>query len=138
MKKAGFTLVEIMIVVCIIGMLAAIAVPSYRKSRMLARASVMINDLRLIGDGINMYSLDHKHYPWMWPPPPAPAPAWQWDSPNLPAPLDGYVDKKAWENTPYGGQYQYWGGPCAPSCEGSVWLRNLSSLEMLEHASDMQ
>jgi len=50
MKKMrkGFTLVEIMIVVAIIGLLAAIAIPSFVKSRNTARQNACINNLRQI------------------------------------------------------------------------------------------
>ena len=50
MKKSnqGFTLVEIMIVVAIIGLLAAIAIPSFVKSRNTERTNACINNLRLI------------------------------------------------------------------------------------------
>ncbi len=47
-KKAGFTLVEIMIVVAIIGLLAAIAIPSFVKARNTARTNACINNLRQI------------------------------------------------------------------------------------------
>lgn len=49
--KQGFTLVEIMIVVAIIGLLAAIAIPSFVKSRNSARTSACINNLRQIDSG---------------------------------------------------------------------------------------
>jgi prepilin-type N-terminal cleavage/methylation domain-containing protein len=47
-NRKGFTLVEIMIVVAIIAMLAAIAIPSFTKSRTEARKNACINNLRLI------------------------------------------------------------------------------------------
>ena len=48
LNRKGFTLVEIMIVVAIIALLAAIAIPSFSKSRNAARLSSCINNMRLI------------------------------------------------------------------------------------------
>ena len=45
-KKSGFTLVEIMIVVAIIGLLAAIAIPSFVKARNQSQTNACINNLR--------------------------------------------------------------------------------------------
>ncbi len=45
-KHAGFTLVEIMIVVAIIALLAAIAVPGFLRARKRSQASRILNDLR--------------------------------------------------------------------------------------------
>lgn len=50
-RKQGFTLIEIMIVVAIIGMLAAIAIPAFVKSRNTAQQNTCINNLRLIDGG---------------------------------------------------------------------------------------
>jgi prepilin-type N-terminal cleavage/methylation domain-containing protein len=47
-QRKGFTLVEIMIVVAIIALLAAIAIPSFMKSRADSRATACINNLRLM------------------------------------------------------------------------------------------
>ena len=46
-KRGGFTLVEIMIVVAIIALLAAIAVPGFLRARKRSQASRVVNDLRL-------------------------------------------------------------------------------------------
>lgn len=47
-RRQGFTLVEIMIVVAIIGLLASLAIPSFMKARQETRRSACINNLRLI------------------------------------------------------------------------------------------
>jgi len=47
-RRSGFTLVEIMIVVAIIGMLASIAIPAFLKSRGSAQTTACINNLRQI------------------------------------------------------------------------------------------
>jgi prepilin-type N-terminal cleavage/methylation domain-containing protein len=47
-RKAGFTLVEIMIVVLIIGLLATIAVPTFIRARERTRRSICVNNLRQI------------------------------------------------------------------------------------------
>ena len=57
-RRTGFTLVEIMIVVAIIALLAAIAVPGFLRSRKRSQASRIINDLRLIDSAIDQYAIE--------------------------------------------------------------------------------
>jgi prepilin-type N-terminal cleavage/methylation domain-containing protein len=58
-KRAGFTLVEIMIVVAIIALLAAIAVPGFLRARKRSQASKVINDLRLISAAVDQYAIEN-------------------------------------------------------------------------------
>lgn len=59
-KASGFTLVEIMIVVAIIGLLAAIAVPNFVNARNNSRASVCVNNLRQIDSAKEQYALEEN------------------------------------------------------------------------------
>ncbi len=57
-SRGGFTLVEIMIVVAIIALLAAIAVPNFLRARKRSQATRILNDLRLIDSAMDQYAIE--------------------------------------------------------------------------------
>src|SRR6266404_4677231 len=57
-SNKGFTLVEIMIVVAIIALLAAIAVPGFLRARKRSQASKILNDLRMIDGAVDQYAIE--------------------------------------------------------------------------------
>jgi general secretion pathway protein G len=61
--EGGFTLVELMIVMLIIGVLAAIAIPSYMRSLQNAREAVLKEDLHVLRQQIDAYTNDKEKAP---------------------------------------------------------------------------
>jgi len=59
-NRKGFTLVEIMIVVAIIALLAAIAVPNFMRARKRSQATRVLDELRLIDAAIDQYALENN------------------------------------------------------------------------------
>ncbi len=61
-RRNAFTLIELLIVVAIIGILAAIAIPNFLNAQMRATIAKMETDLKALGDALLMYRIDNKCY----------------------------------------------------------------------------
>ena len=59
-NRGGFTLVEIMIVVAIIALLAAIAVPNFLRARKRSQASRVLQDMRMVDSAIDQYAIEYN------------------------------------------------------------------------------
>jgi prepilin-type N-terminal cleavage/methylation domain-containing protein len=59
-RRGGFTLVEIMIVVAIIALLAAIAVPNFLRARKRSQATRILEDLRIIDSAQDQYAIENN------------------------------------------------------------------------------
>lgn len=95
--EAGFTLVELSVVVFIISVLAALAVPALKQVHLEARSVAVVNDLRVFAGALQTYA--HERGDW---PPGDGTPA------AFPAGLEGYLRETSWARvTPIGGSYAW-------------------------------
>lgn len=95
-SRSGFTLVEIMIVVVIIGLLAAMAMAGFERMRMISQNTRTANDLRTFGGAFNTYAMEQG----TWPADVGPG--------ILPPEMDGYIHAEIFTQQPaIGGQYDW-------------------------------
>lgn len=62
-QQTGFSLVEIMVVVVIIGLLAAIAIPAFTASRTRSQATALANNFRVYAAAFEIYATENGHWP---------------------------------------------------------------------------
>jgi len=96
LRRSGFTLVEIMIVVIIVGLLAAMAVPAFLKARNYSYASRIANDFRIFAGAFEVHALEVG----VWPE--------DGSGNSLPASAQPYFEGTAWYKTPPNGGYWDW------------------------------
>lgn len=122
----GFTLVEIMIVVVIIGLLAAIAIPAFQKLRTKSQITAFANDLRIGRDGFDSYAMENGR----WPPD---------GISGLPAEIDGYVSDTRFSGpTPLGGNWDWDNGQFGFTAGLSVIspTANVTTMRQLDQSID--
>ena len=120
-RQAGFTLIEIMVVVVILGILAALVVPQVMSRPDQAKVTVAQTDITAIGAALDMYKLDNGAYPstqqgleaLVKKPGGNPQPR-NWDP-------DGYLKKLPVD--PWGNPYQY----LSPGTKGKIDLYSLGA-----------
>lgn len=95
-SRRGFTLVEIMIVVIIIGLLAALAIPTIHNSQKAAKGATFINDIRTYAAAAEVFSLETGDYP-------------EDSAPRvMPTGLEEYIPTMKWvADTPIGGAWDF-------------------------------
>ena len=117
-RRAAFTLVEIMVVVVIIGLLAAIAIPAFQRVRERSIASRYINDFRQFESAFKRYATENGQ----WPPAGGVG--------TIPTGMTGYLPESFTSSSPMGGNYQ-WSGPSS-----YVVLRNSQATDALMQVVD--
>jgi prepilin-type N-terminal cleavage/methylation domain-containing protein len=94
-RARAFTLVEIMVVVVIIGLLAAASLPAYRLITLRSRAASVVNDLRTFSTVFITYSLQNGRYPD------------DGDPQVVPPQVAGQLPGNFSQRTPIGGVYKW-------------------------------
>ncbi|NWL75639.1 type II secretion system protein GspG [Pseudomonas taiwanensis] len=120
-SQSGFTLIEIMVVVVILGILAALVVPQVMNRPDQAKVTVAKGDIKAIGAALDMYKLDNFAYPStqqgleaLVSRPSGNPPPKNWNK-------DGYLKKLPID--PWGNPYQY----LSPGSKGTYDLYSLGA-----------
>lgn len=65
MNRKAFTLIELLIVVAIIGILAAIAIPNFLQAQIRAKVARAKAEMKTVTTALEIYNVDHSEYPWI-------------------------------------------------------------------------
>jgi len=109
-RLGGFTLVEIMIVVVVIGLLAAMAIPAFERSRINGNASRLANDFRVFAGAFETHALETG--------------TWADDGNGnaLPATVQPYLEGTSWTEAPVKGGWWDWEGSGRHGFAASIGL----------------
>ncbi len=119
MRRNGFTLVELMIVVAIIGMLTVLAVPSFVRARREVQTNIFISEIKMAVAAFTQYSIEHNAYP------PDTTPR------VIPPGMAPYLEKMRWtERTSIGGYWDWDYEQFGFKAGVSVYLPGRSAAEM--------
>jgi len=118
-KPRAFTLVEVMVVVVIIGLLAAAGLPGYRHLTMRSKVTAVENDLRQFSTAIQTYALQSGHWPESF------------DADSIPADLATALPTNFKLRTPIGGAYK-WNAPyvMGDSFKGAITIETVGDNRM--------
>jgi len=96
-RGTGFTLVEIMIVVSIIGLMSVIAIPSFQKARLRSKVNATANDFRVFHDAFQQYAMEAGGF------------SSDFAAPGvLPSYMSAYINSNRWSRRPEtGGMWLY-------------------------------
>jgi prepilin-type N-terminal cleavage/methylation domain-containing protein len=120
--SAGFTLVEIMIVVVIVGLLAAMALPAFQRSRQRSQAARLTNDFRQFESAFQRYLMENGQGPAAT------------GMGLVPTGMAGYLPTAYTNPSPLGGGY-IWSGPSSNIVlSGSI--ANDSLMQLVDAALD--
>ncbi len=124
----GFSLIELLIVVSIVGVVASIAIPSLIRNRELAHARAVASNLQTFAKGFQTYQVVRGSYPTDW----------HLGGPyHLPPGMEDFIAAETWaEETPLGGNYN-WEGPNNYPYAGISLYNSTASEELITLVDQM-